>query len=293
MATWTTDDIPAQHGRTVVITGANGGLGAAATRALAQAGARVLLACRDLDKARAVADSLVGRTEVHHLDLADLSSIRAFAATAPDEIDVLINNAGVMAVPKRRTVDGFEQQIGINHLGHFALTGLLINRISDRVVTVSSGLHRAGRIRFDLNWQQGRYDRWRAYGQSKLANLLFAYELQRRLRAAGRTTLSVAAHPGYADTGLQGRTETFQDRISAITDKLFAQSPEMGALPILYAATAPDLPEGCFIGPDGPFEMRGYPKIVQSSKASHDTASAANLWNTSESLTGVTFDLSG
>ena len=232
-----------------------------------------------------------GSTEVRRLDLADLASVREFAAGV-GEIAVLVNNAGVMATPLRRTRDGFELQIGTNHLGHFALTGLLLDRISDRVVTVSSGGHRLGRIHLDdLNWEQRRYQRWLAYGQAKLANLLFTYELQRRLAATGSTRKALAAHPGYAATNLQSHTESIQDRLMSTTNRLLAQSAQMGALPTLYAATVPGLPGGSYIGPDGLFEQRGYPKLVDSNKRSHDQTTAAGLWTLSQTLTAVTFTL--
>jgi len=270
------------HGKRFVITGANSGLGAVTARAIAGAGGLVIMACRDVEKAKAVAAET--RAHVRRLDLADLASVREFAASL-DEFDVLINNAGVMAVPKRHTVDGFESQIGINHLGHFALTGLLIERIRGRVVTMSSGLHVLGSIDLhDLNWEQRRYRRMRAYGASKLANLLFAYELQRRLTLAGSRVLSVAAHPGYAATNLQGHTESFLDPIMLFT-KGFAQSAQMGALSEIYAATGPVEPGGYY----GPRRLRGYPRRVQSSPKSRDPEMAARLWELSEKLTGVNF----
>jgi NAD(P)-dependent dehydrogenase (short-subunit alcohol dehydrogenase family) len=290
MAKWTAANIPSQDGRTVVITGANSGIGASAARELARAGARVIIACRNTAKGEAAAAAMPGTVEVRTLDLADLSSVRAFADGVP-ELDVLINNAGVMAVPLRRTADGFEMQIGTNHLGHFALTGLLLDRLRDRVVTVSSGAHRFGRIRLDdLNWERGRYQRWVAYGQSKLANLLFTYELQRRLSAAGSSIHALAAHPGYASTNLQSHTESIQDKVMALGNRLFAQSADMGALPTLHAAVV-DLPGGTYIGPDGRFEQSGHPKIVQSNSASRDTDTAARLWDLSEQLTGVTYKI--
>jgi NAD(P)-dependent dehydrogenase (short-subunit alcohol dehydrogenase family) len=290
MAKWTAADIPDQGGRTVVVTGANSGLGAVTARQLARAGARVILACRDTAKGERVAASMPG-SEVRRLDLADLSSVREFADGVDGEVAVLVNNAGVMALPKRATADGFEMQIGTNHLGHFALTGLLLDRITDRVVTLSSGAHRIGRIRLDdLNWERGGYRRWAAYGQSKLANLLFSYELQRRLAAAGSAVRAVAAHPGYAATNLQSHTESIQDRVMGFGNRLLAQSDEMGALPTLYAATAPDVPGGAFVGPDGLFEQRGHPKLVGSNAASKDQDAARKLWEQSEKLTGVTFE---
>lgn len=228
-----------------------------------------------------------GSTEVRRLDLADLSSVRAFADGLDGEIDVLINNAGVMAVPKGTTADGFERHIGTNHLGAFALTGLLINRVRDRVVTVSSGLHMLGRIRGDLNWERRRYQRWLAYAQSKLANLLFAYELQRRLSAADRRTISVAAHPGVAATEGQRRDTSFQGKLLAGGP---AQDPEMGALPILYAATVPGVGGAC-VGPDGFMQRNGYPTLVRSSRTSRDTALAVQLWERSELLTGVDYTI--
>jgi NAD(P)-dependent dehydrogenase (short-subunit alcohol dehydrogenase family) len=270
------------RGRTFVITGANSGLGAVTARAVAGAGGQVIMACRDVEKAEAVAAEIGTPARVRWLDLADLASVREFAASL-DEFDVLINNAGVMAVPKRLTIDGFESHIGVNHLGHFALTGLLMDRIRDRVVTMSSGLHVLGSIDLDdLNWEHRRYRRMRAYGASKLANLLFAYELQRRLTGAGSRVLSVAAHPGYSATNLQGHTESFLDPIMKIS-KGFAQSAEMGALSEIYAATGPVEPGGYY----GPKRLRGDPRRVQSSAKSRDRSVAAKLWELSEKLTGV------
>jgi NAD(P)-dependent dehydrogenase (short-subunit alcohol dehydrogenase family) len=291
MAKWTSANIPDQTGRTVLVTGANSGLGVVTATELARAGAHVVVACRDTAKGERAAAAMPGSTEVRRLDLADLASVREFAA-GMGEIAVLVNNAGVMATPRRRTTDGFELQIGTNHLGHFALTGLLLDRITDRVVTVSSSGHRMGHIRLDdLNWDHGRYSRWGAYGQAKLANLLFTYELQRRLAAAGSRRSAMAAHPGYAATNLQTHTESIQSTMMGLSNRVFAQSAQMGALPTLYAATVADLPGGSYVGPDGWFEQRGYPKIVQSSSRSHDTATAERLWTLSESLTGVTFEI--
>ncbi|AXK86631.1 NAD(P)-dependent dehydrogenase, short-chain alcohol dehydrogenase family [Nocardia farcinica] len=288
MSRWDTANIPDQSGRTFIVTGANSGLGAVAARALARAGADVVLACRNLAKAEKVAAEIGARATVRELDLADLASVRAFAA-GTERVDVLINNAGVMAVPHRTTADGFEMQIGTNHLGHFALTGLLLDKITDRVVTVSSGAHAVGRIDLaDLNWERRRYQRWLAYGQSKLANLLFAYELQRRLSAAGSPILSVAAHPGYAATELQSHTETFLDSVMNVGNRILAQTAEMGALPELFAATMPVEP-GAFYGPTGLGGMRGYPGRCGSTKASRDERVAGELWALSERLTGVTY----
>lgn len=290
MAQWTAADIPDQHGRTVIVTGANSGLGRITATELARAGAAVILACRDTVKGEQVAGELPGKVEVRQLDLADLRSVRAFASGVTEGVDVLVNNAGLMAVPLRRTADGFEMQFGTNHLGHFALTGLLADRITDRVVTLSSAVHRMGRIRLaDPNWEQSRYQRWLAYGQSKLANLMFAYELQHRLLFSGSAVRSMAAHPGYAATNLQSRTESVQDTVMGALNRVVAQSAEMGALPALYAATVPDLPGASYIGPGGPAESRGYPTQVGSSSASHDRETQRRLWRLSEDLTGVPF----
>ena len=287
---WTTADLPDQTGRTVIVTGANSGLGAATAQALAEHGARVVLACRSVAKAEAVAARLPGEPEVRRLDLADLASVREFAAGI-ERADVLVNNAGVMAVPLRRTREDFEMQIGTNFLGHFALTGLLLPRLTDRVVTLSSGAHRMGRIDLDdLNWRRRRYRRWAAYGQSKLADLMFAMELHRRLSRAGSPLRSVAAHPGYAATELQSHTETLQDHVMALLNRVVAQSPEMGALPTLYAATMPDVRGGEYFGPDGLFESRGHPRRAGMSRAAQDSATAARLWTAAESLTGVRVD---
>jgi NAD(P)-dependent dehydrogenase (short-subunit alcohol dehydrogenase family) len=277
MTRWTTADVPDQRGRTVIVTGANSGLGVEVTRALAGAGAHVIMACRDPSRAGAVADAIDGDVEVRRLDLADLSSVRAFADDLDREVDVLVNNAGVMGVPYGTTADGFERHIGTNHLGPFALTGLLADRVRGRVVTVTSGLHVLGRIHDDLNWQRRRYQRWLAYAQSKLANLLFAYELHRR----GPVT-SVAAHPGLAATEGQRRDTSLQGRILAGGR---AQSPQMGALPILYAATAPGIAGGVCVGPDGRLQRNGYPTLVRTSRRSRDVALAARLWERSRQLT--------
>jgi NAD(P)-dependent dehydrogenase (short-subunit alcohol dehydrogenase family) len=291
MPKWTAADLPDQSGRTVVVTGANSGIGLVAARELARRGARVVLAVRDVAKGERAAATVTGTREVRALDLADLASIRAFAAAWEGDLDVLINNAGVMAVPESRTADGFELQLGTNHLGHFALTNLLLEHVTDRVVTISSGAHRMGRIRFDdLNWER-EYDRWGAYGQSKLANLLFTLELQRRLTASGSTVRALAAHPGYAATNLQGRTQNpLQDALLALGNRVMAQSDEDGALPTLYAATQ-DLPGASYVGPSGFGEMRGAPTLVGRSTAATDLATARALWELSEQLTGVRYAL--
>jgi NAD(P)-dependent dehydrogenase (short-subunit alcohol dehydrogenase family) len=289
---WTAADLPRQDGRTFVVTGANSGIGLVAARALARAGARVVLAVRDTAKGEQAAASIEGATEVRRLDLADLDSVRAFADEWQGDVDVLVNNAGVMAVPEQRTRDGFEMQIGTNHLGHFALTNLLLPHVTDRVVTVSSGAHRMGSINLDdLNWERRGYSRWPAYGQSKLANLLFTLELQRRLDEAGSGLRAVAAHPGYAATNLQSRTGSrLQNGLMAIANKLIAQSEEDGALPTLFAASQ-DIPGNSYVGPDRFMEQRGHPKLVGRSGAAKDAAVAARLWTLSEELTGVSFGL--
>ena len=287
---WITADMPSQDERSFVITGANSGIGLEAARALGAAGARVVVACRDTSKGEHAVAELDGDFAVRRLDLADLASVRAFADELEGEIDVLINNAGVMAVPRSKTADGFEMQLGTNHLGHFALTGLLLPRIRDRVVTISSGAHRVGRMHFDDLQSERRYQRWTAYGQSKLANLLFMMELQRRLDAAGSPLRSVAAHPGYAATGLQSHTESIQDQIMGVFNHVIAQSAAMGALPTLYAATE-DVPGAAYVGPDGLLEQRGHPHLVDMSGAAKNEDAARRLWDVSEELTGVTFGL--
>jgi NAD(P)-dependent dehydrogenase (short-subunit alcohol dehydrogenase family) len=292
MPTFTETDLPEMTGRSVIVTGANSGIGYAAARALTGAGARVVLAVRNLDKGRAAAATIEGETEVRELDLASLASVREFAAAWDGEIDLLINNAGVMLPPLTRTADGFELQFGTNHLGHFALTNLLLEHVTDRVVTVSSMAHRSGSIDFDdLNWERKPYKAWRAYGQSKLANLLFTAELQRRLTAAGSNVLATAAHPGYAATNLQSRSgRRWLDLLMAITNRLFAQDENGGSLPTLYAAVA-DIPGNSFAGPGGFREQRGAPKLVERSHAARDLEVARRLWNVSEDLTGVRFPL--
>ena len=289
MSTWTPADIADQTGRTFVITGANSGIGLSAAKALAAKGAHVVLAVRNTAKGEEAAAQIDGSTEVRRLDLADLASVRAFAEETTADVDVLINNAGVMNVPLAHTADGFEMQIGTNHLGHFALTNLLLPRIKDRVVTVASGSHRYGKIRLDdLNWEQG-YKRHAAYGQAKLANLLFVAELQRRLDEAGSPVRSVGAHPGWAATNLQSRSgNRVEDALMTVGNGLFAQSGDMGAEPTLYAATA-DVPGNSYVGPDGRFELRGHPTLVGRSKAAADTVTARRLWELSEELTGVSF----
>jgi NAD(P)-dependent dehydrogenase (short-subunit alcohol dehydrogenase family) len=289
MAKWTAGDIGDQSGRTFVVTGANSGLGASTARALAARGATVVLACRNVAKAEAAARTMPGDVRVEALDLASLASVREFADRVP-ELDVLINNAGVMAVPYGRTADGFEMQIGTNFLGHFALTGLLLDGISSRVVTLSSNAHKMGRIDLaDLNWERRRYQRWGAYAQSKLADLVFAFELQRRLTAAGSSVLSVAAHPGYASTELQSHTESWQDQLMKVGNWLVGQSADMGALPSLYAAVASGAQGGTYYGPDRLAQMRGYPRAATSTRSARDAELGRRLWEQAEKLTGVSY----
>jgi NAD(P)-dependent dehydrogenase (short-subunit alcohol dehydrogenase family) len=280
-------------GRTAIVTGANSGIGRAAADALAGAGAHVVLAVRSTDKGEQAAATMRGQAEVRRLDLASLESVHEFAAGWDGgEIDLLINNAGVMVPPLSRTAEGFELQFGTNHLGHFALTNLLLDRVTGRVVTVSSSAHRTGRIDFDdLNWERRSYRAWAAYGQSKLANLLFTAELQRRLTEAGSPVLATAAHPGYAATNLQFHSgKKLQDWVSHVGNTLLGQSEEGGALPTLYAATA-DIPGNSFAGPGGFMEARGKPKLVGRTSAAKDMDVARRLWEVSEELTGVSFPL--
>jgi NAD(P)-dependent dehydrogenase (short-subunit alcohol dehydrogenase family) len=299
---WTTADIPDQSGRVAVVTGANTGLGYHAAAALAQTGALVVLAVRDLEKgnlalARIVAAHPHADVTLQELDLGSLASVRAAAGAlrqAYPRIDLLINNAGVMWTPKRLTDDGFEMQFGTNHLGHFALTGLLLDNLlpvrGSRVVTVSSTGHRIrAAIHFDdLQWERG-YDRYAAYGQSKLANLLFTYELQRRLATRQTNTIAVAAHPGASSTELGRSVPTLIKPLFTLAGTVLFQTAEMGALPTLRAATDPDVEGGQYYGPDGLGELRGHPKLVSSSAQSHDEELQRRLWAVSEELTGVTY----
>lgn len=288
-APWTARDIPDQSGRTFVVTGANSGLGLSTSRELARAGARVVMAVRRVDQGESAAAQIDGDTEVRELDLADLGSVQRFADELTGGIDVVIANAGIMAVPLSRTAQGFESQFGVNVLGHFALVARLLPRVADRVVWLSSEAHRIGKISLDdPNWERRRYRRWGAYGQSKLADLMLAYELQRRLTDAGSEVRSEAAHPGYASTNLQSHTESFQDRVMGVANRVVGQSADMGALPTLYAATVADLPGGWFIGPNGPGGVGGYPVPASSSRRSRDVVTARELWAMCERLTGVT-----
>ena len=297
---WDALRIPDQTGRVAVVTGANSGLGLVTARELARSGARVVLACRNLDKGHAAIDEVRAavpgaQVQLEELDLASLASVRGFAdrfKATHDSLELLINNAGVMGTPRRRTADGFELQFGTNHLGHFALTTALLEamegREDARVVTLSSSAHRMGRINFDNLGGDRHYFRWNAYGQSKLANLLFALELDRRLRAAGSTVKSLAAHPGYAATNLQSAGPPPFDRLVMVaSNALIAQSDEMGALPSLYAATQPGLEGGTYVGPDSFREQRGHPTIVQPSGRARDPETARRLWEVSERLTTV------
>jgi len=281
-----------------VVTGANSGLGLVTARELARAGARVTMACRNMAKGEAARREIEAAVpgaalELEQLDLSSLQSVRAFAGRVAGAVDLLINNAGVMAPPRGETADGFELQFGTNHLGHFALTGLLIGRMEGRedarVVTLSSNAHKTVRhIAFDNLNGERRYFRWNAYGQSKLANLLFALELDRRLRARGSTVKSLAAHPGYSSTNLQSAAAPLVDRmVMKVTNAAVGQSAEMGALPALYAATEPGLEGGTYVGPDGFAEQRGHPKIVKPNRVARDEQAARRLWDVSAEVTAA------
>jgi NAD(P)-dependent dehydrogenase (short-subunit alcohol dehydrogenase family) len=289
MTDWTAADLPSFTGRTVIITGSNSGLGAITARELARNGAKIVMAVRNTSKGEAAAREIPGEVEVRRLDLQDLSSVRQFA-DGIGTADILINNAGVMAVPYAETVDGFESQIGTNHLGHFALTNLLLPKLTDRVVAVSSMAHWPGRISLDdLNWKTRRYRPWLAYSQSKLANLLFASELQRRLDAAGSPLRAVAAHPGYSHTNLQGATgHKLSDALMSLATRAFATDADFGARQTLYAASQ-DVPGNTFIGPR--FGQTGRTQPVGRSRAAQDTATGTALWDLSEQLTGTKFPL--
>jgi NAD(P)-dependent dehydrogenase (short-subunit alcohol dehydrogenase family) len=299
---WTEPDVPVQQGRVAVVTGANTGLGFDTARVLAARGASVVLAVRDVEKgkhaAARIAETAPGADlAVQQLDLTSLESVRTAAAqlrARHPRIDLLVNNAGVMYTPRQTTRDGFELQFGTNHLGHFALTGLLLDLLllvpDSRVVTVSSLGHRfRARIHLDdLQWERS-YDRVAAYGRSKLANLMFTYELQRRLTAHGATTIAVAAHPGFTDTDLVRNSPAAVRLLAAAFAPLIGQKPAMGALPTLRAATDPGVLGGQYYGPDGPGQARGYPRPVTSSAQSYDVAVQQRLWAVSEALTAVTF----
>lgn len=300
---WTANDIPQQTGRTAVVTGANTGIGYETARLLTLRGATVVLAVRDAARGKAAADRILAESpeaqvRVRHLDLSSLASVREAAddlATAYDRIDLLINNAGVMWTPRRLTVDGFELQFGTNHLGHFALTGLLLEKLlatpESRVVTVSSMAHRNGRIDFDDPHLARGYRPHRAYARSKLANLLFTYELQRRLAAANAPTISVAAHPGLASTELVRNAKAPIRVLNRVFSPFFNQSALMGALPTLRAATDPEARGGQYYGPAERGESSGPPKLVESNRASHDVTTQRRLWTLSEELTKITYPL--
>jgi NAD(P)-dependent dehydrogenase (short-subunit alcohol dehydrogenase family) len=308
---WTTENLPDLSEQTVLVTGANSGLGYEATKTFARNGATVVMACRSVDRGEQAAreiretiDSTGATLNVRHCDLSSLSSVAEFATGVRedyDELHILCNNAGVMAIPRDETEDGFEMQLGVNHLGHFALTGHLLDLLVEtqgetRIVTHSSSAHTSGSIDFEDLHREDSYSKWEAYGQSKLANLLFAYELQRRLGEAGHTdTLSVACHPGYANTNLQYRGpeemgSTLRYGLMRVANAVIAQSAEQGALPLLYAATANDVEGGRYYGPSGFMNMRGPPERQESNEESHDDADAARLWDLSEELTGVEYD---
>jgi NAD(P)-dependent dehydrogenase (short-subunit alcohol dehydrogenase family) len=303
---WTKSDIPNLSGKTAIVTGANSGLGFETALGLAAAGAQVILACRDRSKTEAAMNLIrkeapQAKLEFMPLDLGDLASVRAFAqsfSAGRPKLDILCNNAGVMALPLRRTKDGFEMQIGTNHLGHFALTGLLLPKLQSttdaRVATMSSGFHKPGKIRFDdLNWNRG-YSKWPAYFQSKLANLLFTFELQRRFEKNGIKAISVAAHPGYAATNLQMagpemEQSGFGKALMRFANTYIAQPAPQGALPMLCAATSDEVNGGDYIGPDGFAEQKGFPRKVGCSARARDQQAAEKLWQLSQQLTGVSY----
>jgi NAD(P)-dependent dehydrogenase (short-subunit alcohol dehydrogenase family) len=305
MTRWTAADIPDQSGRVAVVTGANSGLGYHTALELARHGARVVVASRNDVRGKEAVAKIIAEVpkadlDLRALDLADLANVRSFAdgiqASYPS-VDLLINNAGLMAIPHQRTADGFEMQFGVNHLGHFALTGLLLPLLlrtpQARVVTVSSTAHKTGRIDFDDLQHEQRYRKWMVYASTKLANLLFTYELQRRLAASGSGLISVAAHPGTSATNLvaTGAQDNAVKRVvMSAGARLISQSAAKGALPQLYAATAPDVKGGEYFGPNGIAESFGYPKRVDSTAASKDLDAASRLWSISEELTGVSYD---
>jgi NAD(P)-dependent dehydrogenase (short-subunit alcohol dehydrogenase family) len=306
VSAWTAEGMPSQAGKVVVVTGANSGLGYEVARAMSAKGARIVLACRNVPSGEAAADRLRAEIpgaelDVLRLDLADLSSVRAFASAFGErhsKLDALCNNAGVMAVPHRGTSDGFEMQIGTNHLGHFALTGVLLPHLRNapraRVVTVTSNVHKIGRIRLDDLQSERSYRPWRAYAQSKLANLMFALELERRFERDGVDAISVAAHPGYANTNLQiagpgGDASRLVKGFWRMANRVAAQSAAMGALPLLYAMTEPSVRGGDFVGPQSMFELYGQPGPVKPVKRANDVEVASKLWDLSEQLTSVRY----
>lgn len=306
---WTTADLPQLQGRRVIVTGSNAGLGFQTAQALAIAGADVTLAVRDLAKGSAAAASITstgGRfVSVSHLDVADQSSVHAFAdrwsQDHPEGLDLLINNAGIMAIPRRLSVDGFELQLATNHLGHFTLTALLmpalIAKPQSRIVNVASNAHKMVKaMNFEDLMGEKKYGAWNQYGQSKLANLLFTSELQRRLDLIGSSTKAMVAHPGYSATNLTSgsarlRQKALQAKVSDAVSNLFGQDAQQGALPILFAATAPNLAGNSYVGPDGWKEWKGKPTLVERTSAASDSNAARELWDVSEVLTGVHFPL--
>jgi NAD(P)-dependent dehydrogenase (short-subunit alcohol dehydrogenase family) len=288
---WSAADIPNLSGRTFIVTGASSGIGVATSRDLAGAGAKVVMAVRDLGKGKAAAAAIPGEVEVRHLDLTNLASVREFASSWTGEIDVLINNAGVMHVPEGRTADGFELHIGTNHLGHFALTNLLLPQVTGRVVNVTSLLSSRGKIDLDdLNWDSRPYDPPQAYSDSKLANVLFTAELQRRFTQAGSTARAVSAHPGVAKTNLLGHVTGLKGRLNRLVVGVVAQDEGRGALPTLFAATGA-VPGNSFVGPSGFAHMRGFPELAQPPKGSQNLEKATRLWDLSSRLTNTEFAL--
>jgi NAD(P)-dependent dehydrogenase (short-subunit alcohol dehydrogenase family) len=286
---WTAAQLPDLSGQTVVVTGASSGIGAATAGELSRAGAKVVLGVRDVAKGEAAAARMAGETDVRRLDLTDLASVREFAGGWAGHLDILINNAGIMMVPAGRTADGFELQIGTNHLGHFALTNLLLPQITGRIVTVTSDLHKIGKIKVDdLNWENRTYKPLGAYCQSKLANVLFTLELQRRLASSGSVVRAIAAHPGVAETNLISHVGGFQGAVSKLFLGPITQDGEHGALPTLYAATQ-DIPGGSYVGPDGLIHTTGYPEVSKPSKLSRNADLARRLWDASASLTHTDF----
>jgi NAD(P)-dependent dehydrogenase (short-subunit alcohol dehydrogenase family) len=307
--TWTTADLPVLEGRRVIVTGSNAGLGFEAVKALALAGAHVTLAVRDLAKGAAASAEITsagGRfVQVSHLDVADQASVRSFAdrwsQEHPEGLDLLINNAGIMAIPRRMSVDGFELQLATNHLGHFALTALLMPAImavpNSRIVNVASNAHKMVKgMNFEDLMGAKKYGAWNQYGQSKLANLLFTAELQRRLTLVGSSTKAMVAHPGYSATNLTSgsarlQKKAFQAKISDAVSNLIGQDAQQGVLPILFAATAPGLAGNSYVGPDGWKEWKGKPRLVGRTSAANNMQAARELWDVSEALTGVHFPL--
>jgi NAD(P)-dependent dehydrogenase (short-subunit alcohol dehydrogenase family) len=289
MAKWTAGDLPDMTGKTVLVTGASSGLGLIAAREFGRAGACVVAGVRNVDKGIEAISGMSGKFEVRHLDVSDLDSVRQFAQSWISGLDVLVNNAGVMDIPLARTPQGFDVQTATNYFGPFVLTNLLLPRISDRVVSVTSQLHRQGKVQLDdLAWRSRKYNRMKAYYDSKLEMVLFSRELQRRLTASESPVRSVLAHPGIASTSPAARSSSnFINRLGFLIN-----NPERGALPTLYAATQ-DVPGNAYVGPDGPFSIRGYPKVRKQSSAGLDETTARNLWRATAALTGVGNEVTG